>query len=521
MFSGLSSIFSSSTSASANQVRQQLLSILQNPDQQSLTSLELNQWASLTYHEGQHSADDDLCEVIFQTLREVLQQPLDKTVLTLQKTLVVARHLLLVGAARVVNEAKILGPVAQPLQNYNTALLQQQQAWYMLKGGAVDQGEPVRTAATAFLQLLTLPPAQLEHERARHADPAALVPVGSATQLAFVSDPERFQNLQSHVKTLQLQKSNLVKADNGFGGGYASKDGKTVVGAAHSMDEMLQMAQQAEQKKKAAFSDTGTSRGAPQDFSEYVSPTAADFLTTTTNTNTVAPTADLLDFSATTTNHSVSTAVPSSAQQDLLSLAPAVAAVDPFAPVRQQQPPSSVHAPAGLMNTMQSTSSLAMSNPVMNNPLQQQQQQSTADPFSAFDALGGSASATMANTISSSSRMNPPASSLMPPTSPGAISAPTPHNTLNRNSGQAFADLAAGLTAGLSGLNAPTSAPAYNQNTTSSSLSVAALHNPLPSTSTNQNNDDDNGFVMGGTTGTGLQPLGPAPSAPPPPPPAV
>ena len=31
--------------------------------------------------------------------------------------------------------------------------------------------------------------------------------------------------------------------------------------------------------------------------------------------------------------------------------------------------------------------------------------------------------------------------------------------------------------------------------------------------------DDDNPWVMGGTAGSGLQPLGPAPGAPPPPPP--
>jgi len=57
--------------------------------------------------------------------------------------------------------------------------------------------------------------------------------------------------MEDHVKI--RTKSNLAKSQGGFGSGFNAKDGKKVVGAAHSLDEMIARAERAEKK----YSDTG------------------------------------------------------------------------------------------------------------------------------------------------------------------------------------------------------------------------------------------------------------------------
>ena len=73
---------------------------------------------------------------------------------------------------------------------------------------------------------------------------------------AFVSDDVRLHILKRKIQEEQQIriKSNLKKSEGGWGAGYASQDGKSVVGAAHGIDEMIKMAS----KQTTKFSDDGS-----------------------------------------------------------------------------------------------------------------------------------------------------------------------------------------------------------------------------------------------------------------------
>jgi hypothetical protein len=287
--SSVLSVFSPGARSSTSQTKQHLLTVLCDDSVQILSSLELNQWATLTYHEERSGNDEDLCECLFATLADVLQRPLQYSPLAMLKALVVAKHMLLLGADRVVHEGRVaVGPATAALkENYNTALLAQQQTgatgfFMRLKGGSVDQGGPVREAAEQLYILLTNP-GLLQHERAVSADPRSLVPVGSRDTMAFCTDEMRLHALRQQIQKQTQIKSNLQKAEDGFGSGYNSKDGKSVVGAAHSLDEMLQHAQRQEQQfsddtSKGNNKNSTASAAAGAGFSEYQAPTVADFL---------------------------------------------------------------------------------------------------------------------------------------------------------------------------------------------------------------------------------------------------
>ena len=91
--------------------------------------------------------------------------------------------------------------------------------------------------------------------RSQSEDPDSLVPVGHKEEVGFVSDEVRKAMLEDK---LQKQRETRIKSnlktpnDAIFGAGYVSKDGQTVVGAAHGLDEMLKLA--AKNSKK--YSDT-------------------------------------------------------------------------------------------------------------------------------------------------------------------------------------------------------------------------------------------------------------------------
>ena len=250
-----------------------------------LSTFELNQIASLTY-------GDESCDQIFEMITNCLRLPLDFSVLTLQKCLVITHHVLIYGSEKCVNSAWGVGRSVEVLQEFNTVLWQQERKtvgtwWNQIKGGSVDKGFPVREAAQKLHAVLQ---DKNEIQRLRHdkADPNSLVPVGD-DKVGFVSDKVRLLMLRRRMEEQQLRrtKSNLAKASGGYGGGYNSKDGKVVVGAAHSMDEML--ARAAREKKK--FSDTG-----PVHYRASQPPQT----TTTRTTRTTTPaTADLLDFDPT------------------------------------------------------------------------------------------------------------------------------------------------------------------------------------------------------------------------------
>ena len=162
------------------------------------------------------------------------------------------------------------------------------------------------------------------------ADPNSLVPIGS-DKVAFLSDDVRHYMLKKRIQEqYNLQtKSNLVQeGSGGFGSGYASKDGKQVVGAAHGLEEMIKQAEIANRK----FRDDGRSSGYEiPDLSEFKvsAPAPAPATTLKANHNNAdllfgganpqqgtTAVGDLLDFSA-----GVSQAQPATAlEADLLGV---------------------------------------------------------------------------------------------------------------------------------------------------------------------------------------------------------
>jgi hypothetical protein len=245
-----------------DETEQRLASLLHDDSVQIISSFELNQVASLTYGAM-------VCDKIFEILQSILAHPVSYSVLTLQKALVLTKHILIYGAESVVNSAIGLGRHVEALAtNYNTVLMAQQQQgaagiMYRLQGGGVDKGGPVRTAAAAVHALLSNRD-KLRHERAVNADPNSLVPVGDVNQIAFCSDQVRHTALEKRIQQQQKAmeiKSNLAKADNGFGSGYNAANGKHVVGAAHSIEDMMREAERAKKREESKFSDDGTGRG--------------------------------------------------------------------------------------------------------------------------------------------------------------------------------------------------------------------------------------------------------------------
>ena len=183
-----------------------------------LTSFELNQVASLTY-------GDLVCDQIFEILEQVMAQPTSYSPLSLQKSLVITKHVLVYGAEKCVNSAYGIGKLIEALQDYNTVLMvhKQQGAFAMLQriqGGGVDKGGPVREAAKEVHQLL-LNINELKRIRNASADPGSLVPIGEKDKAAFVTDEVRHYMLKKRLEEQrQVQiKSNLAKSEGGFGGG--------------------------------------------------------------------------------------------------------------------------------------------------------------------------------------------------------------------------------------------------------------------------------------------------------------
>lgn len=281
-----------------NETHAKLATLLLDEYVQVLSSFELNQIASLTY-------GTEVCDEIFEMLEEVLGKPLDYTTLALQKSLVVAKHILIYGSEECVRNSIALGRLVEPLQIYNTVLLQQQRQgatalFYRIKGGGVDKGYPVREAAKQFYDLVANPD-QVHHLRHTHADPNSLVPVGD-DKVVFVTDEVRLYLLKKRMDEQQRiqAKSNLAKAEDGFGGGYMSKDGKAVVGAAHGIEEMLAK----DKREKMKYRDDGvTPYQAPKELLDDARAAAAvggvdDLLSSTTTASSVAAPRDLLDFSS-------------------------------------------------------------------------------------------------------------------------------------------------------------------------------------------------------------------------------
>jgi len=85
----------------------------------TFTLLTLDTNSQQTFHESSVADGTDLCEQMFETLCDMLQNATRYTPLALQKALVVCRHLLTYGAERVINEGICLGRPVEHLLNYN------------------------------------------------------------------------------------------------------------------------------------------------------------------------------------------------------------------------------------------------------------------------------------------------------------------------------------------------------------------------------------------------------------------
>ena len=212
--------------------------MLYDDDVNVLTTFDMNRIASYTFGESIRGE-------IFDVLENTLRNPLEFTVLSLHKSLVLVHHLAVYASQKAANNVWILKPHVQPLLEYNTVLMAMNEPKSLMariqriKGGSVDRGLPVREAAKSLWDLLS-DVEMFKKVRDTSADPDSLVPVGHHEHVGFVSDEVRKATLEE-----QMRKKNDVKIKSGLKdggvGGFGSGNGN-VVGAAHSMEEMLKMA---------------------------------------------------------------------------------------------------------------------------------------------------------------------------------------------------------------------------------------------------------------------------------------
>lgn len=598
------------------ETEQRIAVLLYDDNFQVISSFELNQIASLTYHEGSLVNELDYAERIIEQILTIISKPADYSPLSIEKALVITKHILIFGATKVIHNVRsTLGRYIEPLQQYNSALLAQQQPgaagfFVRLKGGAVDKGGNVRELAitlTGYLYNEQL----LNFERNTQADPNSLVPIGDRKKISYISDEARLRYVKRKMEQHQAmeQRSNLAKGTDGFGSGYMSRDGKNVVGAAHGIDVMIQQAQR-EQKR---FTDDTSYRPPeidvdelrqyakefeqqhkPEKYQQQLLPQPeVDLLGFDPNTNSdpygqqppPQQEVDLLGFGAepigNTASHSVFDADLFGVSTPYTAPSPDVGHVanasDLLSIMSLSNDPtpttisSSSHDPFAVTSSSTTSSFTTPSEPQKPPPPQQQpppQQpmkkmvmaNTANDAFDRFAALDFAIKASNDKTIdlqNSSLHDNGPSS-------------PTPRNSINIPAGSlTFGDqngstMKVGL-GSLSGLNDVFANPplatrndstsnntfgslGYNTNvgmSTTTSISdvfsgLVGNNNPttslpsmtLPNTNLGSiqvsqgyvpsNIDDDDiasGFVMGGTAGTGLDPIGQAPAAPPPPPP--
>jgi ENTH domain len=117
--------------------QKQVGEVLFNDSLHVLSSFELNRIASLTYGEM-------VCDEIFEMLEEVQRRPMEHSVLTVQKSLVITRHVLVYGSEKCVNSALALHRGVEMLLEFNTVIWAQKlqgaaAVMHRLKGGGVDK----------------------------------------------------------------------------------------------------------------------------------------------------------------------------------------------------------------------------------------------------------------------------------------------------------------------------------------------------------------------------------------------
>jgi hypothetical protein len=525
-----------------------------------ISTFELNKVASLSYNEL-------VCDELFEVIENIVAQPQRSTPLALHKTVVVLKHILIYGSEKCVNSAYGIGKFIESLQNYNTVFLAQERRGpggliQRIKGGGVDKGEPVREATKQITVLLSNIK-DLQRIRIENASKDSLVPVGNNT-VGFITDEVRLIILQKRMEKQQRieLKSNLAKSEGGFGGGYNARDGKTVIGAAHGIEEMVKMA--SKQKKK--FSDDGTpgetedekilkelmaeARAAKKETEAAKKKAEADLLGA--NDSKPASDMDLLDFGGDTTTPTPSTGASADllGGHDLLgAFAPApapMASMDPFAPIAggnqwggndllgsttSALPPVSndpfgvtLLAPnmdlgggiGGTSNQIAGTAESTPQAPIASRQPDEPKKSmmaSNEDRFAALDALAANLATSRVTTLDMKNAEN----RIL-----GFVDTSDKGNTKSISNPPSHA-----IPMGI-----PSLPPDPVDDAGSSSLdqampwglsessTVIAGSGQVATKYGDAGDDDDNPWVMGGEFGSGLgDPIAPAPGAPPPPPP--
>jgi hypothetical protein len=509
------------------EAEQHLANFLLDENVQVLSSFELNQIASLTYGEM-------VCDQIFELLEEVLSHPVDHSTLSLLKALAVTKHVLIYGSEKCVNSAWSLGRYVNALQEYNTVLILQQRQgpdawWQRVKGGGVDKGFPVREAATDLHSLLSSKD-QIQLIRHTRADPNSLVPIGD-DRVAFATDEVRHYILKRRLEEQKLMhtKSNLAKERGGFGSGLNTKDGKAVVGAAHSLEEMMARAEREERKKNNKFSDDGPIQVHQQD----------DLLSTHMPAPvSAAPEVDLLNLSTATIPETADLSADPFAMGDLLagsnansdgavdttsdflSLMTVARSASPVADLTQSQapPPAAYNefqpvAETSTKSTMGDMSSGMRS--VMSGT------SSNADRFAALDALTPSDTKPSGTGLSTLEAQNQIFGSLKftqstePTKKPNGV----PGLDMSSFNGLGYPKTLHSIGGGPMTGAWPPAAPAQtNEEHVRPNFSTIAMGASYGNAALD-GDDDENGFVMGGAAGSGLEPTVAAPAGAPPPPP--
>ena len=565
-----------------SQAEKELRPLLFDDGCQVLSTFEMNKIASLTYGEL-------VCDEIFELFETVVAEPLNYSPLTVQKSLVVMKHVLIYGSEKCVNSGYGIAKFVESLVTFNTVLATQQKQGataflYRLKGGGVDKGGPVREAAKEVHELLKNIN-ELQRIRNESASKNSLVPIGD-DKVAFITDDVRHWILQKRIEQqAQIEiKSNLAKSEGGFGGGYMTNDGKSVVGAAHGIEEMIKMAKQ----KKQGFTDDGISGPSKED--RILADLAAEArrqkeeagreaaarneeqLGTFSGNPTSNPSeVDLLDFGSVVQNvpvqaHSSTTAdllgvfggggsasddllglggsnqMQQQQQQhgslldlapwnaggngqgnELLSLTTTISATDPFSSIAASAQTNTSTSSLPCTHTENGIGGLSgMMNTLAVGPSTTAPVAAVEDRFAALDALastnlqstsstaldikmaenrilaGGSSSSTSSNSLASNI-MGGGSIPLNHPTSPLPSFMPILPPPVDEPSSFPMGFVPSPVEAFV--------APGVGH--------VAAAYGDIGAA----DDDDENPWVMGGTSGSGLEPLSSAPAAPPPPPP--
>ena len=528
-----------------SETEQRIAVLLYDDSVQVISTFELNQLASLTYHEGSilTSSRRDMIDIILEHLEQITTSPINYSIVSVQKAVVVTKHLLLHGAEKVVPcIIQQLGRPIDMLRQYNTVLAAQQQssstAWILrLKGGAVDTAGPVRELAEQIFTLINNTQ-RLQFERCSSADPNSLVPIGDRRQVAFVTDEVRLEQLKKRMQEEQsmITRSNLAKASDGFGSGYMSANGKMVVGAAHGIEEMLKQKQKEEQRFSDASSRKITTSGSfdSNAFSEYLAPDLLTQVVSSSHENPASMEPDLLSLDP--TGH---TAAPVH-NVDLLDFGSSVASS--FVPQMQnlQQ-----HSDLLMEPTLYSTNTTA---PQLSTSI-------SGDPFhqhtTSWRPVGSNITSSTGDQVLMSSfpakqqtdqQLNSDRFVALDALASGVLSSHATSATKTMTSRQSpFADLNAGMFTAKANFGAPRPSTTHQHDSTlsgpedstslyrnSATANLAPFSLNASATSSirlgqqfgGDNSDQDgSGFLMGGSSGTGLDPIGQAPSSAPPPPP--